>query len=50
MKNIIAPKLGKGWFDIKHKLPEELEAVFVSSGNGWTTIGCLVYDVDYRWH
>lgn len=30
------------WTNVKDKLPENLETVFISNGNGWTSIGCLV--------
>ena len=30
------------WHSVNDKLPEPLETVWISNGNGWTTLGCLV--------
>ena len=38
------------WINVKDKLPENLETVFISNGNGWTSIGCLVQTNEgYHW-
>jgi hypothetical protein len=29
-----------GWISVKDKLPEPLETVWITNGNGWTTLGC----------
>lgn len=30
------------WISVKDRLPEPLETVWISNGNGWTTLGCRV--------
>ena len=32
------------WNSVNDKLPEPLETVWISNGNGWTALGCLVVD------
>jgi len=41
--------LNEGWINANIKLPDELETIFISNGNGWTSIGCLVYDQEGGW-
>ena len=43
-------KLKHGWNNVKNKLPKECETVFVSNGQGNTTIGCLIYcESKWQW-
>ena len=34
------------WISVEDRLPEDLETVWLSNGEGWTTLGCWVYDAD----
>lgn len=44
-----AMKKKNGWISIKDAFPKPLQTVWISNGNGWTTLGCLVEDGD-GWH
>jgi len=37
------------WVVVENGLPDELETVWISNGQGWTTLGCLVY-AEGGWH
>ena len=34
------------WISVEDRLPENLETVWISNGNGFTTLGCLVNNFD----
>ena len=39
------------WISVEDRLPEPLETIWISNGNGWTTLGCRTsIDGDGNWH
>ena len=40
----------KGWIDATIDLPDHLEAVWISNGKGWTSMGCIVkINDEFHW-
>jgi hypothetical protein len=44
-----APLQPQGWVSVNDALPEPLETVWLTSGEGWCCLGCLV-ESDGGWH
>lgn len=39
----------QGWVSVEERLPEPLDAVWMTNGNGWVALGCMV-QVEGGWH
>lgn len=48
----IAKPLVSGWVSVNERLPEPLQTVWISNGNGWTSLGCrtALYEIDGVWN
>ena len=47
-----AKPLVSGWVSVNQRLPEPLQTVWISNGNGWTSLGCrtALYEIDGVWN